>query len=338
LTEPVSRVKARALRQLLVVPDGGRLSEFERLRTAESVVSGAGMGRALQRVSEISALGIGGLDLSGVPRRRTVALARYGMAAKAPLLRRHPEPRRLATLVATVDWLRARAVDDALELFDVLMTNDLMARAARESREERLQRYPKLSKDAGKLAQAVGVMLEALEHEERPSLDGVWEAIEAKVPREELRAAVAYLAEIAPPPGADPGGEWREALVDRFASVRAFVPMLASSIEFGAIDAAAPVLAAMRELPALLDLRATGKVPAGYLDERAGGVVAAARLPVLAAARDGRPGRVRLLRPRAVPSPPRAARYLRQPVGALERPTCPAAHGAGLDDCPRAGA
>jgi len=180
LTEPVSRAKARALRQLLVVPDGARLSEYERLRTPETVVSGAGMARALERVAEISALGIGGLDLSGVPRRRTLALARYGMSAKAPLLRRHPEPRRVATLVATIDWLGARAVDDALELFDVLMTNDLMARAARESREERLVRYPKLSKDAGKLAQAVAVLLEAFEAEEQPSLEGVWEAIEAR--------------------------------------------------------------------------------------------------------------------------------------------------------------
>ena len=36
------------------------------------------------------------------------------------------------------------------------MTNDLMARAARESRKEKLRRYPRLSKDAGKLAAALG--------------------------------------------------------------------------------------------------------------------------------------------------------------------------------------
>jgi len=86
------------------------------------------------------------------------------MAAKATALRRHPEPRRLATLVATVRSLEAKAVDDALELFDLLMTNDLLARAARESRKEKLRRYPRLSKDAGKLAAAVGVLLDALEH------------------------------------------------------------------------------------------------------------------------------------------------------------------------------
>jgi len=268
LVAPLSAMQERALRRLLVVPGDARLSELERLRQAESQVSGAGMARALQRVSEIFALGVGELDLSGVPRRRTVALARYGMAAKAPLLRRHPEPRRLATLVATVHSLGARAVDDALELFDVLMTNDLMARAARASREEKLQRYPKLSKDAGKLAQAVGVLLEALDGDQAVPVERVWALIEAKVSREELRAAVAHLADIAPPPGAKPGEEWRVGLVDRFASVRAFVPILATSIHFGATTVAAPVLAAMDALPGLLDLRATRKVPAGYLDER----------------------------------------------------------------------
>jgi len=277
LAEPVSQAKARALRQLLVVPGEARLSALERLRKPESRVSGAGLVRALERVSEISALGVGALDLSGVPRRRTVALTRYGMTAKAPALRRHPEPRRLATLVATVHSLGARAVDDALELFDVLMTNDLMARAARESREEKLQRYPKLVKDAGKLAQAVGVLLEALDGEEAVSIERVWEAIESRVSREELPAAVASLAELAPPPDAVPGGEWRAALVDRFASVRAFAPALATRIQFGATPAAAPLLAAMLELPVLLDLRATGSVPAGWLDESrvAAGVVPA---------------------------------------------------------------
>ena len=108
-------------------------------------------------------------------------------------VRRHPEPRRLATLVATVRSLEAKAADDALELFDVLMTNDLMARAARESRKEKLRRYPRLSKDAGKLAAAVGVPLDALEHEQQLSLDLLWEAIESTVSRAELRAAVAHL-------------------------------------------------------------------------------------------------------------------------------------------------
>ncbi len=167
LAQAASPGQARRLGRLLEVPDGARHSELDRMRKGETVTSGAGMVRALKRVSEIADLGLDDLDLSAVPHRRVVALARYGMAAKAPALRRHPDPRRLATLVATVWSLGAKAVDDALELFDVLMTNDLLARAARESRKEKLRRYPRLSKDAGKLAAAVEVLLDALDQEEQ---------------------------------------------------------------------------------------------------------------------------------------------------------------------------
>ncbi len=91
------------------------------------------MVRALDRVAEIFGLGLGGLDLSGFPARRVTEMARYGLAGKAPLLRRHDDPRWLATLLATVVHLQSRAVDDALELLDLLMTTKLLAQAERES-------------------------------------------------------------------------------------------------------------------------------------------------------------------------------------------------------------
>lgn len=96
--------------------------------------------------------------------------------------------------------------------------------------------------------------------------NGAGSGAKTRVSRAELRAAVAHLVEVAQPPDADPDGEWRAALVDRFASVRAFVPMLCATIEFGATAEAATILSAMRELPGLLDARATRAVPAGYLD------------------------------------------------------------------------
>ena len=58
--------------------------------------------------------------------------------------------------MATVVVLEARATDDAVELFDVLMTTELLARAQRQTRDEQAGRYPRVSKDAGKLAAAVG--------------------------------------------------------------------------------------------------------------------------------------------------------------------------------------
>jgi len=56
----------------------------------------------VERVAELAYLGFGSLDLSGVPGRRVLELARWGLAGKAPALRRHPRRRRVATLLATV--------------------------------------------------------------------------------------------------------------------------------------------------------------------------------------------------------------------------------------------
>jgi len=71
--------------------------------------SGRGMVTALNRVSEIAELGLGEADLEVVPARRVSELARYGLAAKAPAVRRLPHARRVATVLATVRWLGVKA-------------------------------------------------------------------------------------------------------------------------------------------------------------------------------------------------------------------------------------
>ena len=51
------------------------------------------MTAALARVGEVISLGLAGVAIDDVPQRRLVELARWGMAAKAPALRRHPHKR-----------------------------------------------------------------------------------------------------------------------------------------------------------------------------------------------------------------------------------------------------
>ncbi len=120
------------------------------------------MAAALDRVGELASLGFGAFGLDGVPQRRLVELARWGMAGKAPALRRLSYSRKLATLLATVVYLEAKATDDALELFDVLVTNDLMAKAQRQSTAEKVRQYPRVSRDAARCAAAVAVLLRLL--------------------------------------------------------------------------------------------------------------------------------------------------------------------------------
>ncbi|WP_439650353.1 DUF4158 domain-containing protein [Microtetraspora malaysiensis] len=124
---------ARALAELLVVPEGKRVSELERLRTPPTKSTGTAMVRAMERVEEISAFALGRVNLSRVPVNRLSTLARYGQLSKAQTIERAPEPRRTALLTAVVRQLEAQAVDDALDLFAVLMANRLISPARRAS-------------------------------------------------------------------------------------------------------------------------------------------------------------------------------------------------------------
>ena len=188
--------------------------------------------------------------------------------AKAPKLSRHPYRRKIATLLATVRWLEVTAADDALELFDVFMSSELIGRAGKAADKERLRRQSGYARHAGVLT-AVEVLFEAAEWDENVSLEAVWEAIDNAVgSRARLREAVEGVQEFIPPPGADPDGQWRAMVVERYATVRGFVKMLCRVIEFEATADAQKVLTAMRDLPGLLDARPTGRVPKDYLDAR----------------------------------------------------------------------
>jgi hypothetical protein len=55
MTPSTSGRQARLLGGLLVVPEGARRSELDRLCKPETVTSGGGMVRALRRVSDLAA-------------------------------------------------------------------------------------------------------------------------------------------------------------------------------------------------------------------------------------------------------------------------------------------
>lgn len=130
----LSAEQRRLLDCLAVVPEGERFSPLERWRRGPAKASGLNMVKALDRVSQITGTGFGQLDLeSAVPARRLTELARYGMTASATQIRRHPPPRRLATLLSTVVHLESKAIDDALELLDLLMATELLGKAERDS-------------------------------------------------------------------------------------------------------------------------------------------------------------------------------------------------------------
>ncbi|MGW1412194.1 DUF4158 domain-containing protein [Streptomyces sp. NPDC002403] len=255
LDEAVPGDLRQAMRDLLKVPEGKRVSELERLRTGPLRVSGTAMAAALERAKEVRGLGAHLVPTSVVPAARMAGLARYGMGSKAPTLRDLEETRKTATLLATVQHLETATVDDALDLLDVLMASRLLARADRIGKEEKLKALPKLKRAAGRVAKAVEVLLEtapATADGEPVSVLDAWSAIDMAVPREKLAEALVVIAEAVPDQEGDEDAEWRAALATRYGTVRGFIRLLVDVVDFGAVEAGAPVVKALRQLPHLI--------------------------------------------------------------------------------------
>ncbi|MGE5135249.1 MAG: Tn3 family transposase [Gemmatimonadota bacterium] len=268
LLAPVQR---RMLDRLLEVPPGLRVSDLERWRKGPPPRgSGPAIIAALDQVAEIAGLGLAGLGAeAAVPPRRLGELARYGMTADAWLIRRHPDDRRLATLLATAWHLEAKSVDDSLELLDLLMSAELLGRAQREADRDKARQHPRLARASARLAVAVVALFDSDGWggpEDEPRVSQVWEAIEAVISRADLRAALTVVSETVPPPGAEDPDDWRAGLLGRYPTVTGFLKLLPAVITFGATAEGAPVLAAMRALPGVLAYRS--RLPAPLIPGR----------------------------------------------------------------------
>ena len=245
-----SREQRQRLEALLEVPDGERLSRLEQLRRAPVRVSAPALVGALTRLREIRALGVSDLDASTVPPSRREALARLAATAWAQALVRMPEERRVATLLAFAQHMETVALDDALDVLD-LLTGEILTRAEREGQKERLQRLRDFDRAALRLMAACEVLLD----EAQVDAD-LRAAVFARVPRPELSEALATVGELA----RSPEDHYYEHLLSRWRTVRHFLPRLLDTIAFDGIETARPVLEAVAFLQGLEQASRRGPV------------------------------------------------------------------------------
>ena len=185
--------KAR-LDALLIVPEGGRQSPMDRLRSGPTRQSTNELVRAIERLEEVRQLAAGLPCTDRLPKTRVLALARFAGAAKAQAVARLPDERRAATLLAFIRALEASAQDDVLDLFDVLVTR-MFVDAIRQGREARLRNLRDLDAAALTLSQVCALVLDGTVND-----TDLRAAVFAAVPQAALEAAMAQVDSLTRPP------------------------------------------------------------------------------------------------------------------------------------------
>ena len=209
------------LEALLVVPEGERSTPLEVLRTSPTRITAPALLAALTRIEQIREIGVAGIDLDDVPESRRALLARHAQSAWAQTLSRMGTDRRLATLLIFVQHLERSATDDALEVFDGLMTS-LALKGETKRRQHRLRTLKDLDQAALVLQDAVRVLLDAA----TPDLE-VRRAVFALIGEVRLSEAARTVQTLASE-DADPAPE---ALSGQYTTVRRFLPTFLRTVE-----------------------------------------------------------------------------------------------------------
>ena len=222
-----------------MVPDGRRRSELDRLRRPPFSPTITGLVQALERLGEIRDLGVGGLDLSGLPARRVAGLARYAEDAWATQLADLAPQRRVATLVAFAHTLTRSARDDVIDIFDVVF-GDLQRSATSRGQRRRIAELRFYDRAVGELGARMQAVLDALDD------DAAIAAVVAAIgeDRERIAEALGTLTTLMRPPD-DP---FHERLVASYPQIRRFLALLIDAVDMEATAPARPVLDAYRAL------------------------------------------------------------------------------------------
>jgi hypothetical protein len=160
-------------------------------------------------------------------------------------------------LTAVMRHLEAKAIDDALDLFTVLMATRLISAAKRKTDKERMSTLPQLEKASRTLALAAKVLIEELELVEETGADvdvaALWRAVEVEevAPRAQISSVASLVASLVPEGDGGAEAAMREALTGRYNTVRPFLSLLGDTKMLGAAPAGERILSAVRRLHAL---------------------------------------------------------------------------------------
>lgn len=230
--------KKEELDAILHIPKGERTSRFDYYRKGPVTISAPSFNEAMKRYLELQAFGFSSFDLSHIPPVRLKNLARYAGIISAKKIARMPDNKRMAILVAFVRTYEITALDDALDLLD-LLTTGVSSDAKKIGQKKRLRTLKDLDKAALSLAKACTQFLN-----ESTTNANLREAIYTLVPKEKLLESIEVVNNLARPAN----DKFHDEIVEQYGKVRRFLPCALKKIIFKAAPAGKSTLEALEYL------------------------------------------------------------------------------------------
>ena len=236
-----NRWQAAQLAGLLEIPEGQRLSVMEHLKRGPVTISGPAFTEALERYTRLRSLEFSCLNFTGLPAIQLRNLARYAGMASVKYISRMPEERRLAILTAFVKAQEISALDEAVDVLDMLILN-ITREAKKTGQKKRLRTLKDLDRAALLLARACALLLD-----EDTGDDLLRKTIFSSVPVARLAESVEKVNELARPQDTN----FQDEMVEQYGRVRRSLPALLRDLHFRAAPDGEHTLAAIHYLAEL---------------------------------------------------------------------------------------
>lgn len=236
-----NRWQTAQLAGLLEIPEGQRLSVMEHLKRGPVTISGPAFTEALERYTRLRSLEFSCLNFTGLPAIQLRNLARYAGMASVKYISRMPEERRLAILTVFVKAQEISALDEAVDVLDMLILN-ITREAKKTGQKKRLRTLKDLDRAALLLARACALLLD-----EDTADDLLRKTIFSSVSVARLAESVEKVNELARPQDTN----FQDEMVEQYGRVRRFLPALLRDLHFRAAPDGEHTLAAIHYLAEL---------------------------------------------------------------------------------------
>lgn len=233
------------LEMLLQVPKGSRTSHFDHYRKGPVKISAPAFNEAISRYQKLKALGMQELDFSGIPPVRFKNIARHAGMISIYKIARMPENKRTAILVAFAKAYETIALDEALDVLDLLITH-VAGEAKKLGQKRRLRTLKDLDKSALALASVCALILKGNTQDEI-----LRTTIFSTISREKLAESIATVNELARPDY----DNFQNEMVEQYGRIKRILPKLLSEIEFKAAPAGKATIEAYQYLSGLIESR-----------------------------------------------------------------------------------